>query len=335
MDHRLKLVKFLIEQADHKETIPHIFRRTLGMLYGAKGPKSGQKLVDSKGKRVKKDDAKGAQFEHTIRLIKKIQGLHLIHKNGGDLGVWVDSFGDLSGKKANFPGVDAFSLETETPGEYKTVPLEIKGPRGNVGKDLTYTDLVDIDKAHGHKTGLEIASTAGRRFIISDNPESLSNLVYGARAALADDLRQKKKGLGADKDYIPKFKEAKHKTNVKVSEINADTKKRKSAMDIVSKTFGDFVMPLKSRIFTIPKHIVQDTIRTRGKITNLYGAPSKGTAIIQGKTTQDEVSANLGIDNLEQLSLSKDHIDTLANYVDADTLDDITDHLEKNGYIEK
>jgi hypothetical protein len=211
MDHRLKLVKFLIEQADHKETIPHIFRRTLGMLYGAKGPKSGQKLVDSKGKRVKKDDAKGAQFEHTIRLIKKIQGLHLIHKNGGDLGVWVDSFGDLSGKKANFPGVDAFSLETETPGEYKTVPLEIKGPRGNVGKDLTYTDLVDIDKAHGHKTGLEIASTAGRRFIISDNPESLSNLVYGARAALADDLRQKKKVLEPTKIIYQNLK----KLNIK------------------------------------------------------------------------------------------------------------------------
>lgn len=332
MDHRLKLVKFLIEQRDHRESVGTIFRTMLDTLIG--------------------DKSLGAPTEHTTRIMHGIKSLSVVHAAQEGLGKFVEAFGRIANKKTNEnektkwvdifgnkkqPGEvrpDSAIIEIGSDGKLKTTDVEVKGERASIGGNLSIPKLVQIDQEYlgfTPNTQITVGATGNRQtHIISGNPDSLTNAIHVAR--------QHKKNQGSSQ-----FQDAFGKIMKKRELINLDTDLRKGVMDIqlgpLSPSLSKFVLKSNSEqgersiVYSVPSDIARTSAVNTGIMGTPSAAPSTRTVIIGARATPEAIISDIPKEQMSELTVHPDEIDLLKQYTDEETFNGIVGHLKNSNLI--
>jgi hypothetical protein len=315
MDHRLKLVKFLIEQMDHRESVGTIFRTMLGML--------------------RADNNKGAPTEHTARIMHGIKSLSVVHAAKEGFGKFVDAFEPIADKAANTVKLpDSRIITLGADGKPKVSDVEVKGGKGSIGGSLTIPTMIEVDKIRGFDPDTEITAGAipqQQTHIISFNPNSLSKRMY--------DLRQIAREHGTESST---YATEKAKTKEIVAGINADNDIRRGSMDLhLPKESGLSRFLLRPRpktgqraiVYSVPADLVRSAAVELGSVKNPY--PADRTVSIDAKTTSEALKKHFTKQNmdLEELTVHPDEIDLLKQYTDEETFNGIVGHLKNSNLI--
>jgi len=316
MDHRLKLVKFLIEQKEHRESVGTIFKTMLGKLYGSNT--------------VEKDSTRGAHTEHTVRMINAIKSLGVVHAAQKGLDVFVNAFADIVGKNANQRGIDSKSIKLDPDGKLKETPVEIKGPTGSVGKRLSIPEIVKVDQLRGFEPEEETTVRGvPETHAISMNPESLGRRMYDIRTA-----------AHTHGPISPEFKEEQGKAKEVVAKINTDTDIRRGMMGIISKGLGDLILRIrhgKDRhiVYSVPQEVVRTAVEETGTLRTPYFETKPGTATIYAKSTTERLKDQISPETVRNstLTVHPDEIDILKQYTDEETFNGIHDHLKNSNLV--
>jgi hypothetical protein len=310
MDHRLKLVKYLIEQKDHKESVNTIFRTILGKL-------AGNNI----------DTTKGANTEHTVRLITAIKSLGTVHSAQRGLGVFVDTFGELVGKNANERGHDSKIIKLNDKGQLETKSIEIKGLRSAVGKRLAVPEISDVDKLRGFEPDTEITVGAVPTTVpVSWHPDSLNRRIANLRSAA--------------REYSPtsqEFLDKQGKTTETIRDINANNDVRQGTMDIALRgILGNFILKgPRSVVYSVPNEIVKQAVKQTGTLKPPYFESQAKTATIQANATLPKIFKVVDPQVLKNLEINVDELGVLSQYVDRYTLEGITNHLESSNALSR
>ena len=331
MDHRLKLVKFLIEQKDHRESVGSIFSTMLGMLRG--------------------DTGKGAPEEYTTRIMHGIKSLSVVHGAQEGLDKFVEAFGNIANKRANETSktkwTDMFGNTGGGPaGEIRPdsriiVPgadgkpvvsdVEVKGGKASIGGPLSVSKLIDIDsKILGYEPDTQILVGGNRKpYVISGNPASLTKSMQDARAHRGNPNSTEFQGA------IGRVLDTREK-------INLDADKRKVLMDIqlgpLSSTLSKFAIRpntekgQRSIVYTVPSDIARASIRKTGTL----GTPSvvgKRSVLIGARATPEAIIKDIPKEQMTELTVHLDEIDILKQYTDEETFNGIHDHLKNSNLV--
>ena len=313
MDHRLKLVKFLIEQKDHRESVSAIFRSMLGML--------------------RADNNKGAPTEHTARIMNGIKSLSVVHAAKEGFGKFVNAFEPIADKTANTVKLpDSRVITLGADGKPKVSDVEVKGRKGSIGGSLTIPTMIEVDKIRGFDPDTQITAGAiPQTHIISFNPNSLSKRMY--------DLRRIEREHGTKSST---YAIEKAKTKEIVAGINVDNDIRKGSMDLhLPKESGLSRFLLRPRpktgqraiVYSVPADLVRSAAVELGSVKNPY--PADRTVSIDAKTTSEALKKHFIKQNmdLEELTVHPDEIDLLKQYTDEETFNGIFGHLKNSNLI--
>jgi len=332
MDHRLKLVKFLIEQKEHRESVNSIFSTMLGMLRG--------------------DTGKGAPEEYTTRIMHGIKSLSVVHGAQEGLDKFVEAFGNIANKRANetnktkwtdmFGNTGGGPAGETRPDSRIIVPgadgkpvvsdIEVKGGKASMGGNLSVSKLIDVDsKILGYEPDIEILVGGNRKpYVISGNPASLTKSMQDARVHRGNPNSTEFQGA------IGRVLDTREK-------INLDADKRKVLMDIqlgpLSSSLSKFVIRpntekgQRSIVYTVPSDIARASIRKTGTLGPPSVSEKRRSVLIGARATPESIIKDIPKEQMTELTVHPDEMGILRQYTDETTFNGIHDHLKNSNLV--